>query len=198
MRWCFLTVQRVWVQKEMPWEFGGERALQDDLPREARSRGQNLNASQGTNQQGGAGVGRPLANLGMCVLHGGHCPVLCPLPTLLPEFLPGLQSSHLPRRELSKWRTVVKAQMVPPYRGAESSASPDEELGNDWECVGNWDRHPGSSCLRWCREWHRSTFLRTQSLNLSIHVPDWPCALIWLTAFLEPPFPHVCEVVLPI
>ena len=49
------------------WEFGAQRCLQDGLPREVPSGGQNLDVSQGTDREGGAGVGEQSADVRMCV-----------------------------------------------------------------------------------------------------------------------------------
>lgn len=52
----------VWGQRQVLWEFWGERSLQDVLPVEAVWRGQNPHASQGTDQ--GWGCWRTASRLG--------------------------------------------------------------------------------------------------------------------------------------
>lgn len=49
------------------WELGTQRCLQDGLPREVLSGGQNLDVSQGTDQESGAGVEGQSADVGVCV-----------------------------------------------------------------------------------------------------------------------------------
>lgn len=49
------------------WELGAQRCLQDGLPREVPSGGQNLEFSRRTHREGGAGVEGQSADVGVCV-----------------------------------------------------------------------------------------------------------------------------------